>query len=86
MFDASDLVAAGRGLIGNNVLHDRAGFEDHDEPNQRRLLYPARFLDRIGFVTLIGFPHGGYGVMETCDDPRVKGAQTRPLHAPIQLT
>lgn len=26
-------------------LHDRAGFEDHDEPNRWRLLYPARFLD-----------------------------------------
>lgn len=38
---------AGQGLISNNVLHDRTGFEDHDAPNRRRLLYRARFLDRI---------------------------------------
>ena len=40
-------LTAGQGLISNNVLHDRAGFVDHDEPNRRRLLYRARFLDRI---------------------------------------
>jgi len=28
-------------------LEDRAGSEDHDAPNRRRLLYPARFLDRV---------------------------------------
>ncbi len=36
---------AGMGLVCNNVLHDRAGFED--DPAQPRLLYRARFLDRI---------------------------------------
>lgn len=36
---------SGQGLISNNVLHDHSGFEDHDEPNQRRLLYRARFLE-----------------------------------------
>ncbi len=35
----------GQGLICNNVLHDRAGFENSDE--QRRLLYRLRFFDRI---------------------------------------
>jgi alpha-ketoglutarate-dependent taurine dioxygenase len=36
---------AGMGLVCNNVLHDRAGFLD--DPGQPRLLYRARYLDRI---------------------------------------
>ena len=36
----------GMGLVCNNVLHDRAGFVD--EARQPRLLYRARYLDRIG--------------------------------------
>jgi len=36
---------AGEGLISNNVLHNRTAFEDG--PGQRRLLYRARFYDRI---------------------------------------
>jgi alpha-ketoglutarate-dependent taurine dioxygenase len=36
----------GMGLVCNNVLHDRAGFID--DPRQPRLLYRARYLDRIG--------------------------------------
>jgi hypothetical protein len=36
---------AGMGLVCNNVLHDRAGFDD--DPQQPRLLYRARYLDRI---------------------------------------
>ncbi len=40
-------LVAGQGLISNNVLYDRSGFEDHNAPNRRRLLYRARFLDRI---------------------------------------
>ena len=39
--------APGQGLISNNMLHDRSEFEDHEAPNRRRLLYRARFLDRI---------------------------------------
>jgi len=35
----------GMGLACNNVLHDRAGFVD--DPAQPRLLYRARYLDRI---------------------------------------
>ena len=36
---------AGQGLISNNVLHTRTGFNDGDTP---RLLYRARYYDRIG--------------------------------------
>ena len=35
----------GMGLICNNVLHDREGFED--SPRHKRLLYRARYYDRI---------------------------------------
>ncbi len=35
----------GMGLICNNVLHDRAGFSD--DPAHKRLLYRARYFDRI---------------------------------------
>jgi hypothetical protein len=38
-------LAPGMGLVCNNVLHDRSGFED--DPKQPRLLYRARYLDRI---------------------------------------
>jgi alpha-ketoglutarate-dependent taurine dioxygenase len=35
----------GMGLVCNNVLHDRTGFVD--DPAQPRLLYRARYLDRV---------------------------------------
>ena len=35
----------GMGLVCNNVLHDRAGFTD--APDKKRLLYRARYYDRI---------------------------------------
>ncbi len=35
----------GQGIISNNVLHDRSAFEDG--PSRKRLLYRARFFDRI---------------------------------------
>lgn len=35
----------GMGLLCNNVLHDRAGF--NDDPDRPRLLQRARFYDRI---------------------------------------
>lgn len=35
----------GMGLVGHNVLHERTGFED--DPAQPRLLYRARYLDRV---------------------------------------
>lgn len=37
----------GEGLISNNVLHNLSGFEDHPETGRDRLLYWARFLDRV---------------------------------------
>lgn len=41
-------MAPGMGLVCNNVLHDRAGFVD--DVLQPRLLYRARYLDRVGAV------------------------------------
>ncbi len=38
-------LAPGMGLLCNNVLHDRSGFTD--DPTHPRLLYRARYLDRI---------------------------------------
>lgn len=39
-------LAPGQGLVCNNVLHDRSAFTD--APGAGRLLYRARYLDRIG--------------------------------------
>ncbi len=36
----------GMGLVANNVLHDRSAFVD--DPARPRLLYRARYLDRVG--------------------------------------
>ena len=38
-------LAPGMGILANNVLHDRESFID--EPTRPRLLYRARYLDRI---------------------------------------
>jgi alpha-ketoglutarate-dependent taurine dioxygenase len=38
-------LAPGMGLVCNNVLHDRSGFVD--DPQSPRLLYRARYLDRV---------------------------------------
>ena len=40
-------LSAGEGIISNNVLHRRTGFKDASEPSQSRLLYRARFHDRV---------------------------------------
>jgi len=40
-------LAPGQGLVSNNVLHNRSGFNDHPDPALRRLLYRARYFDRI---------------------------------------
>lgn len=37
----------GEVLLSNNVLHNRSGFRDTDRLGQGRLLYRARYLDRI---------------------------------------
>ena len=38
-------LGAGMGFVGHNVLHDRGAFAD--DPARPRLLYRARFLDRV---------------------------------------
>ncbi|MCP3866733.1 MAG: TauD/TfdA family dioxygenase [Gammaproteobacteria bacterium] len=38
---------SGWGLLSNNVLHDRTGFEDDADSVKKRLLYRARYYDRI---------------------------------------
>lgn len=43
----------GMGLVSNNVLHDRSGFED--SPEQRRLLYRARYMDRLAMTSVRGW-------------------------------
>ena len=42
-------LAADEGVICNNVLHNRSAFEDNDK-SPKRLLYRARFRDRIGYT------------------------------------
>ena len=37
----------GQGLICNNVLHNRSFFHDGDDSSQQRMLYRARYLDRV---------------------------------------
>jgi alpha-ketoglutarate-dependent taurine dioxygenase len=36
---------AGEGVICNNILHSRTGF--NDSPNEKRLMYRARYYDRV---------------------------------------
>jgi len=38
-------LSAGRGIICNNVLHNRTGFEDSEQ--QKRLMYRARYYDDV---------------------------------------
>lgn len=40
----------GMGLVCNNVLHDRSGFDD--SPGRRRVIYRGRYLDRIAGTEL----------------------------------
>ena len=48
---------SGWGLISNNVLHDRSGFEDAPDPVLKRLLYRARYHDRIARESCRQTPH-----------------------------
>ncbi len=45
-------LAAGQGLVCNNVLHNRTGFTDDVDKGMRRLLYRARYFDRIAHTHL----------------------------------
>lgn len=53
ILDAEDTPAfrvrlqAGEGILCNNVLHNRTGFRDHPEADRKRLVFRARFLDRV---------------------------------------
>ncbi len=38
---------AGQGLVCNNVLHNRTAFTDHPAPGRARLVYRARYFQRI---------------------------------------
>ena len=40
-------LASGEGVISNNVLHTRTAFEDEAVPGQGRLMYRARYFDRV---------------------------------------
>jgi len=37
----------GEGIISNNALHNRTGFKDDDENGKNRLIYRARYFDRV---------------------------------------
>lgn len=41
-------LAGGQGIVCNNVLHDRGAFTDDPVPGLNRLVYRARYTDRIG--------------------------------------
>lgn len=38
---------SGWGFVSNNVLHDRTGFTDDPDPAKKRLMYRARYYDRV---------------------------------------
>jgi alpha-ketoglutarate-dependent taurine dioxygenase len=42
---------ASEGVICNNVLHNRTAFEDHQDENNKRLLYRGRFYNRVAMHT-----------------------------------
>ena len=44
-------LAGGQGLVCNNVLHNRSAFTDDPAPGMARLVYRARYSDRIAGVT-----------------------------------
>jgi len=47
-------LAAGQGLLANNVLHNRTGFTDDLDKGIKRLIYRARYYDRIAVTGLNG--------------------------------
>ena len=40
-------LAQGQGVICNNILHNRTGFEDSEEPEKARVVLRIRFHQRI---------------------------------------
>jgi alpha-ketoglutarate-dependent taurine dioxygenase len=55
----------GQGVISNNVLHTRTAFTDGDQAAQQRLLYRARFYDRIAGTGLENTGLQNTGLQET---------------------
>ena len=47
-------LSAGEGIISNNVLHRRTGFKDLNCSSHGRLLYRARFRNRVRPITTKG--------------------------------
>lgn len=47
---------AGMGIVGHNILHDRSGFDD--DPAQPRLLYRARYADRVALPRQVPWRNG----------------------------
>jgi len=43
----SHRLESGQGIICNNVLHNRSGFTDDAQSGQQRLMYRARYYDRM---------------------------------------
>lgn len=41
-------LGAGEGILNNNVLHNRTGFDDGAEAGQKRIIYRVRFHNRVG--------------------------------------
>jgi hypothetical protein len=41
-------LAGGQGIVCNNVLHDRSAFTDEPAPGLKRLVYRARYTERVG--------------------------------------
>lgn len=49
----------GQGIISNNVLHTRSAFVDAEHQQGKRLLYRARFFERIGGTAMSESPNWG---------------------------
>jgi len=46
---------ANEGVLSNNVLHGRSKIENGNEPDQQRIMYRARYFDRIAGTSLSDF-------------------------------
>jgi hypothetical protein len=49
----------GEGIISNNALHNRTGFVDDDATDRHRLVYRARYFDRVRATDLHQLYHLG---------------------------
>jgi len=57
-------LAGGHGLICNNVLHNRSGFPDAPEDGFTRLIYRARYYDRIAGTEVSAVPGSAAPIAE----------------------